>query len=329
MRHIREVLVGDEAQGVVVVGPTGVGKTRLLSEALQMAERSGMATARVSATNSGTPIPLAAFAPLLPTEPEKVAGAVDDRAYLLHRCAASLVDGARGRPLVLLVDDAHLLDDVSATLVHQLADTKMARVLVTVRSPERAPDPVVALWKDNLAERIELGGLTDESVSEALSWALGGPIDDAAIAELVARAKGNMLFLRELVAGAVNEGVLCDDGGVWRLVSELHPTDRLIELVESRLRGLDEEERSMMELVSYGEPLTIAALEKLGDLTAVERLEGKSLLKSRTDGAQITVRLAHPVYGDAIRARMSALRARSVARSLVSRTVDSLNKSAE
>jgi DNA-binding CsgD family transcriptional regulator len=219
--------------------------------------------------------------------------------------------------MVLAVDDAHLLDDVSATLVHQLVAARSARVLVTMRSLESPPEPIIALWKDGLAERIQLDGLTDEAVGEALSWALDGSVDNAAVAELVARAKGNMLFLRELVTGAIAEGALCDDGGVWRLVGELHPTDRLVELVESRLRGLDEDERSLMELVSLGEPLTVPELEACADLAAVERIEQKGLVESRQDAAaRLTVGLSHPVYGDVLRARMSPLRARSVARAL-------------
>ena len=59
-------------------------------------------------------------------------------------------------PLVVFVDDAHLLDDGSATMLHQLAMTGAATVLATVRTGESAPDAVVALWKDGPAERIEL-----------------------------------------------------------------------------------------------------------------------------------------------------------------------------
>src|SRR5207253_6871460 len=66
-------------------------------------------------------------------------------ADLLRRCAGFLVDSAGGRALVLSVDDAHLLDDLSATLVHQMAATGAALVVATLRSDEPAPDPIVAL----------------------------------------------------------------------------------------------------------------------------------------------------------------------------------------
>ena len=86
----------------------------------------------------------------------------------------------RAVPLVVFVDDTHLLDDGSATLVHQLAMTGAATVLLAVQSGERAPDPVVSLWKDGLAERIEVGTLGDAAVEELLATVLGGPVDAVA-----------------------------------------------------------------------------------------------------------------------------------------------------
>jgi hypothetical protein len=48
----------------------------------------------------------------------------------------------------------------------------------------------------------------------------------------------------------------------------------------------------------------------------LENLERRGLVVSRTDGRRVTVGLAHPVYADVLRARASALRHRSIARSL-------------
>ena len=48
---------------------------------------------------------------------------------------------------------AHLLDDASATLLHQAVTTGAAVVVATVATGEPAPDSVVALWKDELLAR--------------------------------------------------------------------------------------------------------------------------------------------------------------------------------
>lgn len=311
------VLLTDRGRrGVMVAGGAGVGKTRLAMEGLRLADRGGLATMQVTATRSAAGLPLGALAGLLPEHSHGEKGAVDDRADLLGRSAAALVERAAGRPLVLFVDDAHLLDDTSATLVHQLAVTGAAFVMATIRSGESAPDPVVSLWKDGLVERIELGGLPAEGVEELLSVALAGPVDPAASMELAVRCQGNVLYLRELVLGALDDGTLRNDGGIWRLVGPLAPSDRLVELVEARLGSLDGAERALLELVSFGEPLGTAELNVLSDPALAEDLERRGLLSSRLDGRRLEIRLAHPVYGDVLRRRIPALRVRTLTRSL-------------
>src|SRR5205085_1209064 len=155
--------------------------------------RSGASVARVTATRAGTPLPLGAFAPLLPPLTSGPEGGVGDRADLLRRCAGFLVDSAGGRPLVLSVDDAHLLDDLSATLVHQMAATGAALVVATLRSDEPAPDPIVALWKDDGVERLEVSGLDASSVEQLLLAVLGGPVDRGAVHRLEIRL-GHSLY---------------------------------------------------------------------------------------------------------------------------------------
>jgi DNA-binding CsgD family transcriptional regulator len=313
--RLLRVAVIEERRSVVLAGRTGVGKSRLGQEALEMCRNAGFAVARVTATRASSGIPLGAFAPLLPVAtPQR--GGVDDRANLLHRCAEDLMSRAGNKPLVLGVDDAHLLDDMSATLLYQIAETGAVIVITAVRSGEPAPDPVVALWNSGLAERIELHGLGAAEVSEALTSMLGGQIDEAAVADLMARSRGNMLFLRELVSGALADGALRDDGGIWRLVGALHPTDRLVELVEARLEGLTTEERELLEIVAFGEPLGPGELLRLTSEAIAEQLERKGLLRTSTYRSRLSVRLGHPIYGDVLRQRMPGLRARAIARAL-------------
>ena len=302
--------------GVVLAGPAGVGKTRVALECLRVARQKGLATDRVTATRSAAMLPLGAFAPLLPTPAVSADGGFEHRADLLRRSAAALEERAGGHPLLLLVDDAHLLDDVSAALIHQLVDTRSAFVLATIRSGEPAPDPVMSLWKDGLAERLELTGLPAHSVKDLLAAVLGGTVDRAAAAQLAVLCQGNVLFLRELVLGALHDGTLRDEGGIWRLIEPPMPSDRLVELVESRLSGLQKQERSLLEVVSFAEPVGPAELAALCDLALVEDLERRALLSSRIDGRRLEIRLAHPVHGDVLRAGVPAVRVQHIARVL-------------
>jgi DNA-binding CsgD family transcriptional regulator len=118
------------------------------------------------------------------------------------------------------------------------------------------------------------------------------------------------------VTGAVESGALGEEGGIWRLRSELRPTARLAELVARRLGNLTEPERAVLELVTLGEPLGQAELARLADPACVETLERQGLITNSVDGREVQVRLAHPVYGDVVRTGISALRERTLTWSL-------------
>ncbi|MCW2548601.1 MAG: transcriptional regulator, LuxR family [Mycobacterium sp.] len=303
-------------RGAVITGSAGVGKTTLALGGVEWAQQRGMAYRRATATRASQGLPFGAFASLLPLQHTDADAAREDLGVLLGRYARALVEEAHGLPLLVFVDDAHLLDNGSAILVHQLALTQAATVLATVRAGEVLPDPVLSLWKDGPAERIEIGVLDDATIEELLVLALGGPVDAASVRELAGRSRGNPLFLRELVHGALETGVLVDAGGLWRLAGPLSPTVRLVELVALRLGDLSKSERLVLELLALGEPLGPAELAQLADPLAVDTLEGERLITSGMQGSRIEIRLAHPVYGDVVGAGISARRERILARSL-------------
>jgi DNA-binding CsgD family transcriptional regulator/type II secretory pathway predicted ATPase ExeA len=307
-------------RGAVVTGPAGVGKTSLAMVGVNFAEDQGMAVALVAGTEAARPYPFGAFASLLPIDRMPRAWGPESHAELLRHYTRELTQDAGGRPLLVFVDDAHLLDDGSAMLVHQLSQTRSATVLACVlatgRTGQPTVDPMVVLWKDHLAERIELGPLDETTMEDLLVTVLGGPIDAASMHHIAERSLGDPLFLRELVAGALDSGALADENGLWRLRGTLRPTPRLVELVTLRLGNLTDAERHVMELAALGEPLAQPTLDELADTAAVEALEDRGFITSRMDGRRLQIWLAHPVYGDVVRQGISARRERALARAL-------------
>lgn len=315
LRQVQQIAVG-RGGGAVLAGPAGVGKTRLAAECLAWARSSAFETAHVTATRSASAVPLGAMAPLLPVLTQGANPSVDNLPDLLRRSVSALLERASGGRLFLVVDDAHLLDVASATLLHQLAGSRSAFVLVTVRSPEVAPDAVVALWKDELLDRMDLGPLDDESLESLLAAALGGVVEPRTVKTLITRSLGNVLFLRELVLGAIQDGTLREQDGTWALVGQLTPSNRLVELVEARLSGLRPEARAIIEVLAFGEPLGMRELEELGHADLIDDLERAGIVESRELGDGVEVRLAHPIYGEVVRTRVPAARKRGIARAL-------------
>jgi len=312
---VGDVLASRDRSAVVLAGLAGVGKTRLATECLALATARGLATSRVTGGQAARRLALGALAPLLPV----YTGPGMERADMLKRAMDAIVDLGNGRPLVLMVDDAHLLDDASATLVLQLAATQSAFVIATVRLDEPAPDAVVALWKDELAERIEVPPLNSACIETLLTGALGGPVSAATLHQLAESSAGNALYLRELVLAGVESGALGDEDGIWRMSGSMVLSNRLVELIEARLAEVVDPERKVLEALAFGEPLGVECLTPMTSPKKLDELEERGLIVSGQDGRRLEACLAHPLYGEVIRARTPALRSQAVRQSLASR----------
>ncbi|MCT9935045.1 LuxR C-terminal-related transcriptional regulator [Planotetraspora sp. A-T 1434] len=313
-----------EGRSVVIAGDAGVGKSRLSTQVLESPALRDFAVETVRATQAAAALPFGALAHLLPAVvPSEVSNPL--------RWAADAVLGAamRGgpprRPLILAVDDAHLLDSMSAALVHllprlppDLAPVRpgQARILATVRTGEPAPDSVVELWKDGLATRVELESLSEEDSAAVLAGALEGDVDPTTASRLWRVTKGNVLLLREVVLASRATGALRAESGMWRLDGEPALAPRLVEVIDQRLGRLDAAETRVLELVVLGEPVGLAELESLCPPEAVEAVEARGLIQVAGDGRRQRVRLTHPLYGEVIRSRCPDLRARRRVREL-------------
>jgi DNA-binding CsgD family transcriptional regulator len=288
--------------GVIISGAPGVGKTRLANYTVTGLSGADTVVLRAAASGSASGLPLAALAHWLPVGGGPMDGPVE-------RALRGLAEAAAGRRLVLLVDDAHLLDDVSAVVLHQAVLAGRAQLIATVREQEPAPDALVALWRDAVVPRLDLPPLTEVDVIElVLAW-LGGPVDAATLRRLWLATAGNPLYLRELLLAAQEAGTLACRDGVWHLMAFPARAPRLTQLLRARLAGLASGQRELLELTSVAEPIGLALLAKLADPRDIEALERAGLITVDSSGRRLEVRLAHPLYGELLRGDMPAIAA--------------------
>ena len=300
----------DGTGGAVLVGAAGVGKTRLVAEFLARAEREGAAVFRTAVTASAATVPFGAFAGVLPVAPGT------DRLALFQSAAVGLREQAEGRPSIVAVDDAHVLDDGSAALVHHLAASGSAFVVLTVRSGPPVPDPVVALWKDGLAARLDLQPLSGPEAARLLTEVLGGQVDTATARRLWEQSEGNALFLRELVASGLELGTLVERGGVWAAPAGLGPGPRLAELIDKRIGTVSADEQALLEILAVGEPLGADLLRAVTSPEVPTELEDRGLIRVEPSGRRRNVRLAHPLYAERVAAGLGVLRRDEISRRL-------------
>ena len=298
------------AGGLVLVGPAGVGKTRLAREAAAAARRRGLPVLWAQGSAVARTVPLGALAGLVDLSP-------GDATQIVPRTVAAV--RAAG-PLLLIVDDAHVLDELSALVLHRVVTQRLVPVVATVRDHEAVPDAVTALWKDEHLRRLDVGPLDEASTGLLAARALAGPVESATLRRLFAFTGGSPLLLRHLLQGEVSSGRLSADSGLWRWQGEPRLTGELATIVGDQIGDLDEELREVVDLLALGEPVTLASLQELTSGPAVEKAEGHGLVRVEHTAGVWSVRLVHPLYGEVRRRSMGVLRARRLRGLLASRT---------
>jgi DNA-binding CsgD family transcriptional regulator len=306
------------AGGVVLSGALGVGRTRLAREAASRARAAGYTVEWVAATRAAASVPFGAVSHLI-TAAERER---HDPLELLLRAAETLSARATDGPLIVAVDDAHLLDDGSAALIYQLAVRGTALVVATVREGAPGPDAITALWKDGPAALVPVSPLGEPAMERLMVHTLGAPVEAASRAELQRIAAGSPLVLRLLLDDALRDHSLVRLVHAWTWMRERYLGDGLADWVDDLLAGLPDPVRMVVEVISCGEPLPVAALDRLVDMEALEAeavyaAERSGVIVRERSGPEPSLRPGHPSYGEAIRARLPLVRARRVREWLV------------
>ena len=301
LRIIGEALTDDEHNGIVVAGLAGVGKTRLARAAADAAARAGWAVRRVAGTATGRPVTLGAFA--------RWADDTDTSPLTLARNVfAGLTAGADGTPLLVFVDDAHLLDDLSALVVHQMMLQNVASVIATIRTGEPAPDAITALWKDGLLRRLELQPLSRSESDTLLQTVLDGPLSIDCADRMWELNRGNVLFLHHLVEHERESGQLARIDGEWCWAGTPSVSPSLVELVEQQIGAVPDEIQEVVDLVAIAEPLDRDLLTALADPQSIEAAQQRGLIMATSTTDAVFV--GHPLYGEVRLSQCGSLRLR-------------------
>ncbi|MCX2932493.1 LuxR C-terminal-related transcriptional regulator [Mycobacterium sp. CVI_P3] len=295
---IKSALSDSEVSGVVITGAAGVGKTTLArSVTASLPGRVRWA----ACTASSASIPLGAFAQWV-----KPTDARDPIELLVSARQSLLADG----PVVIGVDDAHLLDQLSATLLHQIAVERTGSIVATVRSGEPVPDSVVTLWKDGYLRRIDLEPFSLEECTALVESVLGGTLEELSANVIWSQSAGNPLFLRHMVEAALESGTLSEVNGVWQLRGATTVSSGLASLLETRFDTADPGAVTVLRLLALCEPLDIDALVELAGEQAVDAAEKAQLIRIDRDGPGLNARISHPLYGDVVRQQIGTASAR-------------------
>ncbi|MFC7671778.1 LuxR C-terminal-related transcriptional regulator [Mycolicibacterium sp. GCM10028919] len=303
MSAIEAAISTSDVSGVVVRGGAGVGKSAIAREALTVAASQGCEVRWAVGTSSARSVPLGAFSAWAES-------GVTDTVQLLGGVIASLTAASAGTTVIVGVDDAHLLDDLSIFVVQQIVHRGLAKLVLTVRDAEPTPSAVQEIWRGARFDRLEVQPLSLDATAALLSATLAGAVDPDTAQRLWQLTLGNTLYLRNIVEQEVADGRIALQHGLWRWTGDPIMPPGLVEFIESRIGALPMPVGEVIDAVAVGEPIELVSLQRITDPAAVEEADSRGLitLEPAVGGAQ--VRVAHPLYGEVRRRRAPATRLR-------------------
>ena len=302
--------------GVVLAGPAGRGKTRLAEESLRLAGEVDIPVARAAGHPQSRSIPLAGLAHLLDPAVSGAGGATPDGSVLFHRSRAALAERAGGQRLLLVVDDADHLDDLSRALLTSLIDDGTVFAAMTMRhegGPLPAFDDLVAQGR---LVRVDLGPLDRHATATLLTQVLGGPLEAMTLERLTTAAAGNPGVLQTLVETALEQRTLRRTPAGFELLGRMAAAPTLERLVQHRLASVEGEDRAALDALAIAGEVGLDVLTDMVGDEVLDDLDRRGLITLRTDRRRLEVGLAHPLYGELLRAELSPLRGRRIRRRL-------------
>ena len=224
---------------VAVVGPPGIGKTRLTAEAVALAKSFGVEVFSTFCESHATDIPfhavtrlLRAVGPLSARVPDAdpqdllllddLLGIADPEVELpkidpdaRRRRLTALINAAqlaRAEPAVFVVEDAHWIDEVSESMLADflaVIPQTSSMVLVTYR-----PEYHGVLASLTGVQTIALAPLSDAETARLVADLLGRDPSVSQIGAMIAeRAAGNPFFAEEITRDLAERGVLVGKSG--------------------------------------------------------------------------------------------------------------------
>src|SRR6185312_16266462 len=213
--------------GVLVIeGPPGIGKSRLLTEVLALADKSGVRTLFGEAFEYQQTVPFfSLFMATLRADPpvgdaealRRLGGSDDLRYWVVHDLADAIGAAAAQTPLAIVLEDIHWADNSTLLALRSLATTRLAMpVLWVVTARTGAGGPAVQETLSVLqradATFIRVAAVSPSAVADMVCDAVRADADESLL-NLAAKAHGNPFLVGELVGGLDEEGRLNVRGG--------------------------------------------------------------------------------------------------------------------
>src|SRR6185437_10505776 len=211
---------------LVIEGPPGIGKSRLLTEVMALADKSGVRTLFGEAFEYRQTVPFfALFMATLGAEPpvgdadalRRLGGSEDLPYWVVHDLADAISAAAAQTPLAIVLEDIHWADNSTLLALRSLATTRPAMPVLwvlTARTGAGGPavQETVSVLQRADAAVVRVSAMSPDAVVDMVCDAVRANADESLL-KLAAKAHGNPFLIGELVGGLGEEGRLDVSGG--------------------------------------------------------------------------------------------------------------------
>jgi DNA-binding CsgD family transcriptional regulator len=259
----REVaaLAGGRGGVLVLEGPPGIGKSRLLAEVQAHAQTRGIRTLFGQAFEYQQSVPFfSLFTATLHADPpvgdadalRRLGASVDLRYWVVHDLRAAIRAAAAQQPLAILLEDIHWADNATLLALRSLATQADAPVtwVLTARSGAGgvvAHETLAALRRAG-ATFVQLTALSPPAVADVVHDLVRAGADESLLV-LAAKAHGSPFLLMELLRGLEEEARLTVREGRASATGDRLPR-RLAVGMQQRLDGLPEESGTIVRVAA-------------------------------------------------------------------------------
>lgn len=292
--------------GVLVCGPSGIGKTAVVDHVL---DRLGSRTLPITVYGDSTlrRVPYGALSPVIKGQ---YLSDVDSPLSVLRLIKSGLRTTAATDlrlPVLVVLRNAHHLDEDSGHLLGQLAVAREVRLLVVSDEPGDKPGELHELCRDGLIKRVDLAALSRDQIARLCQQQLGGIVSAGTVALISDWSQGRPYLAQALISHFVSAGSLRKTNGVWLITSTPESAGEvLIGRVKNFLDDCNPVERQVVEAVASVGCMPIDFAGKMLNATALDGALQLNLLaySNHHGGAKSCITVAPKLYGEVIRRLM-------------------------
>ena len=240
-----------------------------------------------------------------------------DPAAVIGRIASELRSAGGAGGTLLVIDDAHLLDDSSADAVVQALASRSVSLVLTEAEGCPLPESLVKLCRDGFLTHIGLDELSRPDMAAAAEVALGGPVALATTELLWNWTRGVPAVLASIIERGVADGTFRIRGGRWWWDGDPHVLADVALDERGAASAADGSSLGVaLDVVALAEPVDIELIERVVGLEQLVELERVGLVATRRGEATV-VCCRTPLIGLRRRETMSDLRRRLASRRLL------------